>query len=193
MSSYVESLYEPILAVLTNAPMTSKEVSTAVEANYYTVRRAMANLENEGKIKKFDRMARGGRYTIGASNGPNTIIPQLAWQGQAIKATRYPSQLEIIEENYGAKGAAVIEIITEILELSEKISTGFALSTAEISLKRSRVRLHNIVSSLEDIRFLAMQVLDNPKFWNPIDLEKFPNDISWHDFRPPVGKVDEDE
>lgn len=181
--SFLESLHEPIIAALTNTPLTSQEVADAVQANYYSVRKAMTQLEEQGLITKFDRRARNARYTLGANNGPNTIIPELKWQSDSIKATRYPRNLDVIQENFGDRGASIIIAIQELLDLAEKINEGFPLSTAEITLKRMRTKLHAQIQAFEDIRFLAMQVLDNKKFWDPIALEKFPNDISWPEYK----------
>lgn len=188
--TYIESLYEPILAAITNSPLTSQEIAIAIDANYYSVRKAMTTLENDNRIVKFDRRARNARYTIGANNGPNTIIPELKWQSASVKATKYPAQLDAIRENFGERGASIIIAIDEILSLSEKIHNGTPLSTAEITLKRMRVKLHSQINAFDDIRFLAQQVLDNDKFWNPTALEKFPDDASWDDYKnpPPVGE-----
>lgn len=188
--TYIESLHEPIIAAITNAPLTSQEIATAIDANYYSVRKAMTDLENQGKILKYDRRARNARYTVGANNGPNTIIPELKWMTDSIKATRFPRNLDVIRENFGEKGASVIIAIDEILSLAEKIHSGIPLSTSEITLRRMRTKLHANIRSFDDIRFLAVQLLENDKFWNPTYLEKFPDDVSWDEYKnpPPVGE-----
>ena len=181
-NTYMDDLQDEVLAVLTNTPMTINDLAVAIGKPYTTVQQAHKILREEGKITRYDKRARNARWTIGPNNGPNIIIPELKFDGGNIRAVRLARHPDRFAQLFGAKGLSVIVTLQEILDLAQKLNNGFPLSTAEISLKRSRAKLHVLVNELDEMRYLAQQILDNPKFWNPIDLEKFPNDVEWDIF-----------
>lgn len=181
-NNYMEDLQEEVLAVLTNSPMTINDLAVAVGKPYTTVQQVHKVLREEGKIARFDKRARNARWTIGNNNGPNTIVPELRFDAQSHKAVRFARHPDVFNQRHGSVGASVANTLAEIFDLAEKINNGFPLATAEISLTRAKARLHMLVNQIDDMRFFAQQILDNPKFWNPIDLEKFPNDVEWSIF-----------
>lgn len=178
-----ETLKDDILVLLADKPLTSRDLEAKLGASYPSTRRAMVELENEGRIVKFDRRARNARYTLGTQAGPKSIVPKVSFKGNTVSLTDLTLNSGLTEAT-NEHADAIMRAWTTIAITAERLNSGVPDQVLVKRLNRQKVDLAKARNYLEHVTFLINQILDNPKLWDIDSLSQFPDDKNWTDFRP---------
>ena len=184
----VEELMDEILGVINEQPMTMHTMAERLGANYYTVRKAVTRLVEDGKLKAYDRGRRNIRYTIGVDDGKRRIIPSLVWQNETISAPIFLHS-ETFTNHYGQNWVSIQGYLTRIFKLAERLHSGAPVQNIEADLRKIKAGLHVTQRSMDNLQFFLRQVLEENKLWDPVYLEKFPEDSQWNEHRERIQKA----
>lgn len=191
MTSYQEEVDESILFQLSNEVLGSQLLSDKTGIPYATVRKALVRLEESGKIIKFDRRARGARYSLAPDDGtykPTNIIPSIMFKGKSIPLTQIYRNQGIEEVTSNAVND-FLRAWTTIAITARRLSEGVPTDALIKRVNRERVSLIQARANLEQILFIMNQVLDNEKLWDPIYLSNFHEDADWLEFLPHLEEL----
>jgi hypothetical protein len=194
-TTLVEKLKAEVLAALAEKPMTSNDLAVHLEANYYTIRRAMQELEADDQITPFDNKIRNTRWTLGANNGPKSIIPNLRIGSDILKYTdireryvdyRHP---EAIPQGMARMTLDIFTTWVHIARAAEHFHNGLPDSILSKRLEARKVKLVKARASFENMAFICNQMLDQPKLWDTNYLAQFPEDKDWDEFQPHLQQM----
>lgn len=188
--SLVEELKDEILDLLSQEPLVSAEIAERLRCNYYTARRAMQELEQEGRITKFDRKIRGARWTLGANNGPKTIVPYVRWAGEDKQMYSFgPSTLTEWPKAYSDLAYSVFKVWPLMAQTAARLNAGTPSDILVKRLEARKVELIKARSNLENLLFFINQLLDSPKLWDINTLSQLPDDKDWEGFEPFLNQM----
>lgn len=191
-TKYTEQIKTDTLFALSNEVMTSASLADKLSVPYPTMRRVIVELEDEGKIIKFDRRARGARYSIAPDDHspsvPIKIIPSIMFKGKTIPLTNvYLDQgIEDITTNIGH---AILQAWTTIATAGRRLGEGIPPVGVVKRVNRERIALIQARTNLEQILFMVNQMLDNEKLWDPVYLANFQDDPDWQSFLPHLEEL----
>lgn len=191
-TQYTEQIKNDVLFLLSNEVLDSKILSDKLSVPYPTMRRVIVELEEEGKVIKFDRRSRGARYSLAPNSGgpiaPIKVIPNIMFKGKSIPMTMlYLGQG--IEDMTNAVGNAFLQAWTTIAVTGRRLHEGLPSDALVKRINRERVNLVQARSNLEQLLFMMNQVLDNEKLWDPVYLYNFPEDPDWESFLPHLEEL----
>jgi hypothetical protein len=180
-STFSESLKQDILALLADKPLNTAELAERLQAAYQTTRRCMVELEAEGRIMRFDRKARGARYTLGTANGPTSIVPYVKFGNKDYKLTNFNGVVNL-PTGMADAAHAVLKAWTTIAITAERLHNGVPDDVLVKRLNREKTNLAKARSAFEAMAFLINQLIDQPKLWDITALSQFPDDKDWPEF-----------
>lgn len=191
MTTYQEQVQEDILFQLSNEVMDTQLLSDRTGIPYATVRKALVQLVHEGKVIKFDKKARGARYSLAPDdNSVRTLktIPNIMFKNKSIPLTEIYLGQGL--ETLAAKSVNdFLQAWTTIGINARRLAEGTASEPLVKRLNRERVSLNQARTNLEQLLFIFNQVLDNEKLWDPVHLANFVNDPDWDSFVPHLEEL----
>lgn len=189
-TSYHEEIKENVLFQLANEVMNTRDLQSRLGYPYPSLRRAMLELENDGKIIKFDNRARNSRYTLAPERNtkPKRYIPDISFKGKNLNLTMlYRGQgIEDVAINSADK---FLKAWTSIAVTARRLHEGVPSDALLKRINRERVELTNARNTLEQIIFMMNQVLKDDKLWDPVYLANFPDDERWDEFLPHLEEL----
>lgn len=167
-----------IISLLTeHVSLTISEMVERIDAPRSSVYQAVNTLVNYDIIRNASpHRKRNAKYSLGTVTGPNTIIPSLRWGRDMYKASFF---LQMEEEISTEAFFKLIKALAIVMKQAEELIQGRDLETTEIALRRAKANLIEAKTEFSELADLANQILNEPRFWNPMFLEKFPRDDAW--------------
>lgn len=167
-------LEQAILEALTEDSYTAYDLMTITQAPRSSVYIAIKELVNTGKIRNITpHRTRNAKYALGSYDGPNSIMPSMRWNNELYKASYFLlTERSVVLEPY----RKLFLGLAMILRAAEGLNMGRTLEETELALRRSKAMVIEARNEFDALAKLANQILDEPKFWNPIYLEKFNHD-----------------
>lgn len=187
--SYLQEIEEQILEHLRHRPLTILDLCELLQMPYTTVQQVHKKLREDGKITKFDRKARGGKYIIAADNGPRVTIPNLRFKNTDYKATEIFQGIHSLPDGISNAVHEVIKVWVDIAKTAERLDNDSADPNSVKALKRKTVKLNEARQAFETMAFLCNQLLDEPKFWDQDSLLKFASDPDWNEYLPVLHEL----
>lgn len=188
-TAYHEEIKEAILFRLANEVMTSRELEAATGYAYPSLRKAMVDLEENGKIVKFDNRSRNARYTIAPDDRrPTKIIPSVMFKQRQIPLVQIYKDQGLEDVAVGAVNA-ILQAWTTVAITGRRLHEGMPDTALVKRVNRERVNLTNARENLEQLTFICNQMLSNEKLWDPVYLSNFPDDPDWQSFLPHLEEL----
>jgi hypothetical protein len=188
VNTYQQSIKDDIITLLTDGPLTIQQLVSKLNLPYASVQQAHKSLREEGKIIKFDKRDRGARYTLGANNGPKSIIPYVRFEGQDFKYTDL-TDYEGLQTICAEAARDVMKAWTTIAITAQRLASGVPNETLTKRLNAQKHQLGQARNRLENVVFLINQMLESPKLWDTSFLLQFVDDKDWGTFLPKLDKM----
>lgn len=185
MTTFLEPVKEDILAHLGVEPYTINELAELINRPYTTVQQAHKILREEGKIIAFDRKARNARWVLGTGqiNGPRDVVPKITFGKTQHKMTEFKGVTALPTAAADAMHT-ILKAWTIIATTADRVNGGIPEDVMLKRLNRQKVLLAEARTTFETMAFFATQIIENPKFWDVVALDQFPNDKDWEAFKP---------
>lgn len=186
MPSIAEHRRNQIIEHLANEPDSIKGMEEALGINYYTLRKDIAALKEEGRI--FDAPIFNRGVAFYQANRPGTM-PTII-----VKSTGRLLRLDEYTHNYIASGLEPASVkslhdslaaLVELLELARSYDQddwpkGLSGNDAVRANNRLKARLKAAYTVLDNNLYAIRQVLNHAELWNPIDLVKITTDANFN-------------
>lgn len=179
-TKFQEQIKSKILLCLENRPMTMAEIANEQRLNYHTVRKWVNVLKDEGYIRQvFNGNARDIKYTLGEDTNANGIIPIITTPTGKSKAHVLMTMMHTNAPDTLA-GKAISNLPQHIMRLmraaeriyKDSVNLDHSIEMVRKDMLADREALSNFIDVYD-------QVLNNPKYWDPKLLSRFPLDAQW--------------
>lgn len=187
--TFMDEVMDVALERLTDKVMTTQELSIATGHAYPTMRKAVRQLEDEGRIIKFDNRARGARYAIAPDDKrPVKIIPNIMFKNRSIPLTEIYLNRGVEDVAVGCANG-ILQAWASIAITARRLAEGMPPAALVKRINRERVALTQVRNNLEQMVFLCNQILSNEKLWDPVYLANFQDDPDWQSFLPHLEEL----
>lgn len=187
---YRDKVKDLILDALVDRPLTVSELSDQLGLPYTTVQQAHKALKDEDRILRYDRRMRNSRWTVGANNGPKSIVPSIRIGSDTVKYTDVRQRyVDFHNPNSVPQGMAnivlnVFSTWATIARTAEHLHKGLPENAILKRLESKKAELVRARAAFENMAFICSQMLEQPKLWDTNYLSQFPDDKDWDEFRP---------
>lgn len=179
-----------ILTELAMSPLTTRQLETRCNISYPSVRRAIGALLEDNQIIRFDFKARNTRYTIAPVQARTSFVPSVTFNGHTVKLTEmYNGQG--LEELTNDVATSILKAWTDIAMVAKRLSEGLPSTVVLKRLNRDKVLLASARTTLEQLNFLVVQLLNNENLWDAHELVNFTDDPDWPNFAPILDAMHE--
>jgi hypothetical protein len=182
-NDYMESVKDEILTALSDGPLTLRQLELRLSKPYNTVQKAHQMLRDENRVVSYDRRARGGKWALGAHNGPRTTIPSISFNGDIIKMTKFTGTTAIPHSMEEAANTVIRAWVTCAMT-AQRLNNGVPDNVLTKRLKRQKAQLLEAREAFETMAFFCTQMMNDPKFWELEALTEYVNDKDWKEFQP---------
>jgi predicted ArsR family transcriptional regulator len=180
LSKFQLQLRSQILLQLESGPKSTRQIANAIDANYFTVRVAMRNLEDEGSIRGiYTSRGRDIKYEIGTNETTkNNVIPILRYRDFSAKLHTFADMHDKMATSALIKSIINVPIlIAQLMKAAEHLQAG---ESQEQTMTLVRVSLEDTLKNIQDFELLLQQMLNEPRTWNPEILKRYPLDEDYN-------------
>lgn len=180
-TNYLDSVKEDIIVQIMERPLTIKDLQELLNLPYTTVQQAHKTLREEGRIVPFDRKSRGARWTLGANNGPKSVIPYVRLGTESYKMTDFTNP-EVFVKNLSEAATTFFRAWHTIAINAHRLEKGIPHTPINRQLTVRKAELLTMRTRIENFLHLLNQFIDEDKFWDVGYLAQYPEDVDWDNF-----------
>lgn len=169
--------HDDIMVVLQDKALTPNEIIDSTGLPRSTVYASLAEMVGLGLIRNITpARRRGAKYALGDGRDSANVIPEFFYKKSSYKAQYFLKNNEsLVTEPY----EDLFLSLARIFATAERLYNGGDVTQAELVLRRARVKIIEARATFRNLSELADQILQHPSIWNPIYLNKYPEDNTW--------------